>query len=113
MKKLSKEKLITLLIILGVLLIAAVILKLNTPKTDEQISKCIGRNSVLYTRLGCHYCEAQEEIFGDNYEYLDVIDCFFEGKKCADITSTPTWIIDGKEYVGVQSFEELKELTGC
>jgi len=44
---------------------------------------------------------------------LNVVDCFFEGGKCGDLISTPTWIIKGKEYGGVQSFEKLKELTGC
>ena len=76
---------------------------------------CIGQNSELYIQLGCHACETQEELFGENYQYLNSIDCFFEREQCIDagITATPTWIIDGKKYIGVQNIEKLKELTGC
>jgi len=113
MKRLSKERLITFIIILFVIILAIIILVKNPPETDEEISKCIGKNSVLYTRLGYHFCKVQENLFGENYQYLNVVDCFFEGGKCGDLISTPTWIIKGKEYGGVQSFEKLKELTGC
>jgi len=113
MKRLSKERIITLIIILCVIILAIFVLKKDSPTTDEEISKCIGSNSVLYSRLGCHFCKVQEDIFGENYQYLNVIDCFFDESKCGDITSTPTWIIKGKKYEGVQSFPKLKELTGC
>ena len=82
---------------------------------NEKTAKCMGENSVLYTKLGCSACETQEKMFGDNYQYLNKIDCYFEIQKCIDaqITGTPTWIINGEKYLGVQSIEKLKELTGC
>jgi hypothetical protein len=113
MRKLSKNDLITFIIILAVIIIAIFTLRKDFPETDAGISKCIGENSILYSRLGCHFCEEQKKVFGDNYQYLTVVDCFFETDKCADITSTPTWIINGKSYIGVQKFDKLKELTGC
>ena len=113
MKRISKERLITSIIIICVILLAIFLLKKSPPETDEEIVKCIGEDSVLYTRLGCHFCKVQEELFGKNYKYLNTIDCFFEQEKCGDISSTPTWIIKGERYEGVQSFEKLKDLTGC
>jgi hypothetical protein len=113
MKKLTKERLITVITVLCVIILAVIILTRQTPKTDEGIAKCIGKNSVLYTRLGCHFCQVQEDMFGENYQYLNVIDCFFNENKCTNITATPSWIIKGKKYEGVQSIEELKTLTGC
>jgi hypothetical protein len=113
MKRLSKERLITLIIIVCVILLAIFIINREMPKTDKQISKCIGRNSVLYVRLGCHFCQIQEDMFGDNYQYLNTVDCFYQEDKCGNITATPTWIIKKKMYEGVQSIEELKNLTGC
>jgi hypothetical protein len=113
MKKWGKDKIITFVIILAVIIIAIFTFQKDYPETDEGITKCIGENSVLYSRLGCHFCEVQEDIFGENYQYLTVVDCFFETDKCGDITSTPTWIINGKPYIGVQTFVKLKELTGC
>ena len=114
MKILNKDNLITIVIILGVLIIAGtILLNGNDTQTDKKISKCIGQNSELYTQVGCHACEKQKEMFGNNYEYLTIIDCFFEREKCGGIRATPTWIINGEEYLGVQSIETLQELTGC
>ena len=70
--------LLTIGIILLVIIIAIVLINLPKGETPEEVAKCIGRNSKLYTQLGCHACETQEEMFGDNYQYLTVVDCFFD-----------------------------------
>lgn len=105
---------ITIIVIIGVV-IFSILIKNNfvDGNTSQQITECIGKNSVLYVQLGCHACKNQEEIFGDNLKYLNVIDCWYEREKCGEITATPTWIINGETYKGVQSLEKLKELTGC
>ena len=104
----------TITIILAVIILAYFLIKPNNPSNiNEQTAQCIGENSVLYTQLGCHACEIQEEMFGNNYQYLNVIDCFYEKEKCTDITATPTWEINEERIIGVQSIEKLKELTGC
>ncbi len=79
------------------------------------IARCIGKNSQVYVQLGCHACEKQKDLFGGSYQYINIVDCFYEREKCinANITATPTWIIKGEKYVGVQSLEKLQELTGC
>ena len=109
----KKRNLITILIIFGVLILAVLIILRPHPKTNEEVAKCIGENSKLYIQLGCHACEAQEKLFGENYQYINSVDCWFERDKCQDITATPTWVIKGKKYVGAQSIEKLQELTGC
>lgn len=111
----KKNNVITILIILGVITIAFIVLNQASPQTDEKVIKCIGQNSELYVQLGCHACEIQKEIFGENYRYLNVIDCFYDREECIakKITATPTWFINGEYYEKVQSIERLKELTGC
>ncbi|MBR9702255.1 hypothetical protein GOV13_05035 [Candidatus Pacearchaeota archaeon] len=103
----------TIAIIIGVLVLAYVILSDSPPETDEEVAKCIGAKSTLYVQSGCHACEVQEKMFGDNYQHLNTIDCFYEREKCGGIEYTPTWLIDGEKYRGVQSIDKLKELTGC
>lgn len=111
----KKTKLITIAIIIGVIIFAVFILNRSHPETSEEIAKCIGENSELYTQLGCSHCEDQEEMFGENLKYLEIVDCFYEKEKCSveDITATPTWKIKGEKYKGVQTIEKLQELTGC
>lgn len=115
MKKSTKKFLINILIIVIVILLALFILNKPSPQTSEEVAKCIGENSVLYVQLGCSHCEDQEEMFGENAKYIEIVDCFFEKDICIEkeIPATPTWIINGEEYVGVQSISKLQEITGC
>lgn len=114
MKK-NVTAIITFLVIFGVVILASVLINNKKQGTSDEIAKCIGENSILYTQLGCHACETQKELFGESYNSLNKIDCYYTPEKCitANITATPTWIIKGEKYVGVQSIEELKELTNC
>jgi hypothetical protein len=115
MKSKTKSLIITLAILALIIIISYLILSKNTPSTDADTAKCIGSKSTLYTQLGCSHCKDQEEMFGENYQYLNTIDCWYDHQPCIDnnITGTPTWIIKNEKYTGVQSIDKLKELTGC
>ncbi len=108
----KKRTLITLSIILGIIILSAIILSRGNGVSKETAT-CIGQNSELYVQLGCNACQSQEDMFGKNSQYLNIIDCWFEREKCLEITHVPTWIIKGEKYTGVQSIEKLKNLTGC
>ncbi len=108
----KKRLWITIAIIIAVIILSAIILSRGNGVSKET-TMCIANNSELYVQLGCHACENQEKLFGSNYKYLNVIDCWFEREKCLEIEKVPTWIIKGEKYTGVQSIEKLKELTGC
>lgn len=113
----KKKSVITWIVIIAVVAFAIFILNKPQPLTDEEFAKCLGENSELYTQAGCHACEIQENMFGETYQYLNIIDCVLEKNwpicQEADIRATPTWIINGQKYVGVQSIETLKQATGC
>jgi hypothetical protein len=120
-----KDRLVTVGIIVLILAIAGVIIYSKTigfgtvggiikDTPSEAFSKYLGKNAVLYVQTGCVHCEEQEDLFGTNIKYLTTIDCLTDSQACivAGIEATPTWIIDGQKYVGVQSIEKLKEITG-
>ena len=108
----KKRKWITIVIIIAVIIFSFLIIN-RSAEVSMQLTKCIGEGSILYVQLGCHACSNQEKIFGSNYKYLNVVDCWYEREKCGGIAVTPTWIINGEKYVGLQTIEKLKELTGC
>ena len=66
----------------------------NLGEDLNEIAKCIAKKSTLYVQLGCHYCELQEEMFGESYQYLNTVDCFYEPQQCYGIKGTPTWVIN-------------------
>lgn len=111
----KKKNLATIIITLAIIIFAYAILSNNSEPVSPETAKCIGENSELYVQSGCHACETQEKMFGDSYQYLNTFDCFVYPRECneKEIVATPTWFINGKKYIGVQSIEKLKMLTGC
>ncbi len=115
----QKEKFVTIGIIILVLFIAGAIIFSKTTgfvvknTVSEAEARWIGEHSVLYAQAGCIHCKEQEDLFGENVKYLTIVDCIEDIQTCilAGIEGTPTWIINGEKYVGVQSIEKLKELT--
>ena len=115
----KKKTVITLIIIIALLIIMPIVAKFglqdNPNIPSKSLTKCIASKATIYTTETCIYCKKQERMFGENYKYLNVIDCKKEPLKCieAGITGTPTWVIDGQQLPGVQSLEKLKEVTNC
>jgi glutaredoxin len=116
MKKRVKSNIITLVIIIAIIIFSFIILNTNNKaEISKETAKCIGDKSTLYVQLGCPHCEDQKEMFGENLQHINVIDCYYEKEKCIsqNISMIPTWDISDKYYVGVQSIDKLKTLTGC
>jgi len=109
----KKSNTITIVIILAVIIFASIIISTRGNDTPKELAKCIGKRTTLYVQLGCHACKIQEDMFGESYQYLNTIDCWFEKERCGGIPSTPTWVIQEKKYTEVLSIETLKQLTGC
>lgn len=109
---------IYLLIIITIILIIYFIsngTKKYIPTMETVI--CIAKQSELYISETCVHCQTQLNILRfNNYNSLfNIIDCISNTEICLNknIIKVPTWIINNKTYGGVQSWEELKELTGC
>jgi len=114
-----KRILISTGVILAVILLAGYILfsQQEDIQITEELAKCIGQNSVLYSQTGCIHCETQKALFGNYFGNINEIDCLKKENlnSCVEnkIEGTPTWIINNQKYSGVRKISELKELTGC
>jgi hypothetical protein len=112
----KKNNLITITIIILIIAFAIYVKTKPVPPTSEEIVICIGEKAQLYTQIGCHYCDEQEKLFGENVKYINNFICNsdeWETCRKLEIMGTPTWIINGEKYAGLKSIEKLKELTGC
>ena|SRR3989344_8196300 len=113
----KKNNMITIGIVVFIIAVSFFILTRDKPLVSEELAKCIGDNSLLYVQKGCIHCETQKKMFGDSYQFLNVVDCFYENDVCTDenIRATPTWVItsSGSHVEGIQSIDKLKSLTGC
>ena len=69
----------------------------------------------FYGAFWCPHCRDQKELFGSSVHRLPYIECSPGGQgtpqapacDAAGVKSYPTWIIDGKRYVGTQSLDDL------
>ena len=95
----------------------------TSESTNESImfAKYLKDNGVVkYSAYWCPNCLNQGEIFGKQaYKELNVVECARDGKNsqtqlCIDknIQGFPSWEINGKIIIGVQTLKELSELSG-
>ena len=98
-------------------------LKVTTESTKESIALArylSDQGAVKYSAYWCPNCLYQGELFGKQaYKELNVVECARDGKNsqtqlCIDkkIEGFPTWEIDGKIIMGVQTLKKLSQLSG-
>lgn len=107
-REINKNFIWTILIIIVVVIVTIFFLFKRIDYVNETDAKFIGNHSTLYVQLGCSHCQKQENLFGENVKYLNIIDCYYEVEKCFNITAVPTWEINGEYYTGYKTLEDLK-----
>lgn len=72
----------------------------------------------MYGTYWCPYCHRQQELFGSAIQKLQVVECDPKGENAkpeecakANVSSFPTWEINGNLYRGLHSLEELAALS--
>ena len=92
----------------------------ESTKESIALAKYLKNNGVVkYSAYWCPNCLSQSELFGKQaYKELNVVECARDGKNsqtelCIDkkIQGFPSWEINGKIILGVQTLEELSKLT--
>ena len=82
----------------------------------EHLSKS---DAKFYGASWCPHCNDQKKLFGSSTNRIPYIECSPGGPQAPpapickekNITSYPTWIINGQRYTGVQKLNELAQLT--
>lgn len=98
-----------------IILVSFSIVNANTPGHYDKFAKCLTeKDAVIYGASWCKYTDAQKAMFGKSFKHLDYIDYSeFPERELGKIKKTPTWIINGKAYENVLSFDRLSQLSGC
>jgi len=112
------KKGISIILILAIIVVSIILIINNfqgNNNEDEEVIQCIADNSQLVVKAGCPACATQKSDLKNHLDKFEIIDCVDDAKKCIElgVTHVPTWIIGGKNYQGVRSINELKELAGC
>ena len=86
------------------------------PGEFDEFANCLTKKDVkMYGTDWCSHCKDQKKLFGESFLYVDYVDCDKSQAECgaAGVEGYPTWVVDGKNYPGVQSLERLAFLSGC
>lgn len=90
-----------------------------SPATLALVDHLNQQGAKLYTTYWCPYCSRQQALFGSAVTKLQVIECDPKGdnarpEQCAQaqVSSYPTWQVNGQLYRGLRSREELALMSG-
>jgi thiol-disulfide isomerase/thioredoxin len=114
----SNKKVFLIVGILVVVIIAYYFLSGSSTGSNklDDFAKCLtSKDAVMFGAEWCGHCKDQKTMFGNSFKYVNYVECPQNQALCDQkgITGYPTWIINGTQYSGVQTFDGLKELTGC
>ena len=90
--------------------------ELTGTEITEDFAQCLtDSGAVMYGTDWCHYCQNQKELFGEDFEKINYVNCDYNKAACDDagVSGYPTWVINGVTYPGFKQIEKLAELSGC
>jgi len=92
----------------------------SQPANIELAQHLAASDIPMYGAFWCSHCQDQKVLFGRQaFAEVEYVECDANGEnpqpdrcQAAGISSYPTWQVDGQNYPGVRSLEELASLSG-
>jgi glutaredoxin len=115
MKKQTRNILVIgiIILIVGIFYIS---LRPKSPGQYDEFAQCLSEKGVvMYGTSWCSFCQRQKDLFGRSFGYIDFVDCDRNRQEClsAGVQGYPTWKINGENFPGFKSLQELSDLSGC
>ena len=88
----------------------------SPPGQYDKLTKCLTANgAIMYGQTNCHACLYQMQLLGTSFSYINETNCTDDYDYCSSLSigATPTWMINGSYYVGIQTPEQLANESGC
>ena len=89
----------------------------NNISATESLAKCLtAKWAKMYGTETCPYCMKQKDLFGEDFKYVNYINCMEQPAVCgeANIQWVPAWgFKDGSQKAGLQSLKDLAAFAGC
>ncbi len=81
------------------------------PGTYDNFAQCLTeKGAIMYGAIKwCKYTQAQANMFGKSFKYIN----YHDERELPGLKTRPTWVVNGKWYEKVQSFDTLAAATEC
>ena len=114
----KKTRIYILIAIVAVIALSAYFIQkgMNKQGNYDSFAKCLTEKGArMYGTEWCSHCQAQKALFGKSFQYVFFTDCDLDSAACkqVNITGYPTWIINGTQYPGEQTLQNMGFLTDC
>ena len=79
-------------------------------------AECLSTKGVtMYGLNSCPNCQLQQSMFEDDFKRIHFVDCQLNQDECTqkNIQGYPTWMYNGQSVMGVQTFQQLSQFSGC
>ena len=94
--------------------------KRGDPRLHDLAEHLVEKDVVFYGAYWCPSCAEQKRLFSGAAEKLPYVECAPGGRNApmtsecarAGVTGYPTWVIDGRAYVGVKQPQDLAAISG-
>src|SRR3989338_8378612 len=111
----NKKKIILIFIISVIFVLIAGGIALSyinsrMPGPLDDFAKCLTeKGAVMYGASFCKFSAGQKAMFGNSMRFINYKD-FSEN---SEVSTTPTWLINGEKYEKAQALDRLAAVTGC
>jgi glutaredoxin len=85
---------------------------------EAKLALCLKeKGAIFYGADWCPHCTNQKAMFGEAVSLLPYIECTTaeNAQKCknAGVSGIPDWRINGKQYLGEKTLQQLASVSGC
>lgn len=77
---------------------------------------CLSSKGItMYGEDTCPNCQLQKGMFEEDFSHIHYINCLIHQDECSQlgIQGYPMWMYNGQSFPGIQTFQNLAQISGC
>lgn len=85
-------------------------------ESPDKVAQCLSeKGAILYASQYCPHCQEQKKLFGNAISKIEMVECSSQIERCqeAGITAYPTWVINGRKFLGTKDMKTLYDIADC
>lgn len=114
--KLENKKFLIIFVLVAAILLLIAVFWPQAVVSTTSFGQCLSEKGIkMYGNDNCPHCRDQKEILGEEFQYVDYVNCDFNDAECREngVKYYPTWTNGIHKIIGTQSLPNLAKFSGC